>query len=120
MFTPEIWTYVGYGILAVMVLGILVISWGLYASYNKNKNTIVSLPTLDDINAAPQHTDVFKESTAEKISTSTATGSTAGLSRRELRNRKAEVQEPKNAVADTSAFFDDDDDDFKLTEGKDY
>lgn len=121
MFSPEIWVMVGYVILGLMVLGILFICWGLYASYNKNKNTVLSLPSLDEINATPQQSDVFKDIASEKIASSAATGNTAGLSRRELRNRKTEAPAaPKNAVADTSSFFDDDEDEFKLTEGKDY
>lgn len=120
MISPQIWLYIGYGILALMGLGIAFICWGLYSSYNKNKRTDLSLPSLDEINAAPQQNEVFKDIAVEKISASTTTGNTVGLSRRELRNRKAEAPvAPKNAVADTSSFFDDEDE-FKLTEGKDF
>lgn len=118
MISPQMWAYVGYGILALMVIGILVISWGLYASYTKNKNTVLSLPSLDEINAVQNPDKYFESVESEKIAQSTVQNpNKAPLSRREIREMKAAPTAPKNAVSDTSSFFDEDD--FKLSDGKD-
>lgn len=115
---PQIWTYIGYGLLALMFIGIVFISWGLYTSYKKNKNAVVSLPSLEEINSKQDPDKFFAAVESEKIATSTMKDpNKAPLSRRELRQRGAEPATPKNDVVDTSSFFDEDD--FKLSDGKD-
>lgn len=109
------WQYVGWGVLALIVIGAAILIAMLLKDSKARKNAPISLPSLKPANSKQE----------EKASAIFNEGDDAinPMSRRARRQRGGDstpTVDKNNLPARSSAFFDeDDDDDFKLTGGAD-
>lgn len=115
--SQQIWAYIGWVLFTLFVFGIAVLTYALYRDYELTKNKKQSLPSLE----------VIESSEKKNVFVSEDPGAANGLtgtadkipSRRALRGSKASSLPSPTVEAKPSAFFDDDDEEFTLTAGRD-
>lgn len=105
------WQYVGWAVLALIVIGVVVLVTMLVKDSKRKKNEVpVALPSLRPVSA--------EEETARAIFDGTET--VTPLSRKARKQTGATGPSKEALPAKSSAFFDsDDDEDFKLPSGSD-
>lgn len=118
MINQQMWTYIGWVLLALFVVSIIVLAYALYRDYQLTKNKKTALPSLDIV-ATAEKKNIFVSD--DGTATNDIAGNTNKIpSRRALRGAKAVVPTPSApaVAAKPSAFFDDDEE-FTLTAGQD-
>jgi len=108
-----LWQYVGWALLTIILLGVLWLSYALYADSKRNKERSISLPSLNpeaDQNNKKEIFDVVPNKLVDDGSRS---------SRRSRRNVQKEDYQEKLATKSSSFFDDDEEEEFHLTSGKD-
>lgn len=108
-----LWQYVGWALLAIIILGVLWLSYALYADSQRTKERSISLPSLNPDGAAATKREVFEaipETLVEDGSRS---------SRRSRRNTEKNDYREKIATKSSSFFDDGDEEEFKITSGSD-
>jgi hypothetical protein len=108
-----LWQIVGWALLAVILLGILWLSYALYADSKRTKERSISLPSLNPQAEAGSKQDVF-EAVPDKL----VEGNTRS-SRRARRNESKEDYQERLATKSSSFFDDDDAEEFNITSGRD-
>lgn len=108
-----LWQYVGWALLAIIVLGVLGLSYALYADSKRQKERPVALPSLNPEADAAAKKEVFEAIPDSLVDE----GSRA--SRRSRRNATKTDYQEKIATKSSSFFDDDDDEEFKITSGRD-
>ncbi|MBC9705830.1 MAG: hypothetical protein H9W81_12835 [Enterococcus sp.] len=106
------WQYIGWGILALIIIGVIVVITMLIKDSKRKKESPVALPSLRPVNTEEEKKRAIFDGSEPAI---------APLSRR-ARKQGADGSTPaKDSLpAKPSAFFDsEDDDDFSLPSGSD-
>lgn len=105
------WQYVGWAVLAIIVIGVIVLITMLVKDTKKRKEVPVALPSLRPVSAEEEKKKaIFDGSDAVELPT------------RKSRKRGADTSGPskESLPAKPSAFFDsEDDEEFKLPSGSD-
>ena len=105
------WQYVGWAVLAIIVIGVIVLVTMLVKDTKKRKEVPVALPSLRPVSPEEEKKKAIFDGTES-----------VGLPSRKSRRKGTENTGPskESLPAKSSAFFDsEDDEDFKLPSGSD-
>lgn len=108
-----LWQYVGWSLLAIILLGVLWLSYALITDSKRTRERSISLPSLNLESASAEKKEVF-DAVPEKL---VEKGSRA--SRRSRRNAEHADYQEKLATKSSSFFDDEDDEEFSITAGRD-
>lgn len=108
-----LWQYIGWALLTIIILGVLWLSYALYADSKRTKERSISLPSLNPEADEKNQKEIFDVVPNKLVDENSRS------SRKARRNVQKEDYQDKLATKSSSFFDDDEEEEFQITSGRD-